>query len=52
MVAVTLIVPRNYSAQLETCTGNGAIDVDFPVTVQGRIGRSLDIRLDEGRQIR
>jgi hypothetical protein len=28
-------------------TGSG-LDVDFPVTVQGRIGRSLDVRLSEG----
>ena len=45
---VTVSVPRNYSAQLETGTVNGGIDVDFPVTVQGRIGRSLDLRLGEG----
>ena len=45
---VTVHVPRGYSAQLETRTVNGGINVDFPVTVQGRIGRSLDIRLGEG----
>jgi len=27
---------------------NGGISLDFPVTVQGRIGRSLDIELGEG----
>jgi hypothetical protein len=45
---VTVSIPRNYSAQLETRTVNGGINVDFPVTVQGRIGRSLDVRLGEG----
>ena len=50
---VTVSVPRNYSAQLETRTVNGGINVDFPVTVQGRIGRSLDVRLGEGgRRVR
>ena len=45
---VTIHVPGSYSAQLETGTVNGGINIDFPVTVQGRIGRSLDIRLGEG----
>ncbi len=45
---VTVSIPRNYSAQLETRTVNGGINVNFPVTVQGRIGRSLDVRLGEG----
>ena len=27
---------------------NGGISLDFPVTVQGRIGHSLDIELGEG----
>jgi hypothetical protein len=33
---------------LETGTVNGGISLDFPVTVPGRIGRSLDIELGEG----
>ena len=35
---VRLTIPSNYSATLETGTVNGSINVDFPVTVQGRIG--------------
>jgi hypothetical protein len=45
---VTVEVPAGYSAQLETGTVNGGINVDFPVTVRGRIGKSLDVRLGEG----
>lgn len=45
---VTLIVPDAYSARLETGTVNGGIDIDFPVTVQGRIGRSLSTTLGDG----
>lgn len=45
---VTVRVPSDYSARLETGTVNGGIDVDFPVQVQGRIGRSLSVNLGEG----
>ena len=45
---VTLLVPANYSARLETGTVNGGIDIDFPVTVQGRVGRRLSTTLGEG----
>lgn len=45
---VTLRVPSDYSARLETGTVNGGIDIDFPVMVQGRIGRRLTTTLGEG----
>ena len=45
---VTLRVPENYSARLETGTVNGGIDIDFPVVVEGRIGRRLTTTLGEG----
>lgn len=45
---VTLRVPSDYSARLETGTVNGGIDIDFPVMVQGRIGRRLAATLGEG----
>ena len=45
---ITLAVPEGYSARLETGTVNGGFDLDFPVTVQGRIGRSLTTTLGEG----
>ncbi len=45
---VRLDVPSNYSAELETGTTNGRINIDFPVTVQGRIGRHLTTTLGSG----
>lgn len=45
---VTLRVPTDYSARLETGTVNGGIDIDFPVMVQGRVGRRLTTTLGEG----
>ena len=45
---VTLEVPGDYSARLETGTVNGGIHLDFPVTVQGRLGRRLSATLGEG----
>ncbi len=45
---VTLNIPSNYSAELETGTVNGRIRIDFPVTVQGEIGRRLTTTLGSG----
>lgn len=36
---VTMTIPDGYSAELEVGTVNGGIDVDFPVTIQGRLDR-------------
>lgn len=45
---ITMTVPENYSAHLETGTVNGGISVDFPVTVQGRITKELAVNLGSG----
>jgi hypothetical protein len=45
---ITLRVPEDFSARLETGTVNGGIDIDFPVTVQGRVGRRLTTTLGDG----
>ncbi len=45
---VTMNVPANYSARLETGTVNGGMHVDFPVTVQGEVGRRLSLTLGAG----
>jgi putative adhesin len=45
---VHLSVPTGYSAHLETGTVNGGVDIDFPVTVQGRIGRRITTDLGRG----
>jgi len=46
---VQLDLPDNYSASLETGTVNGRVNIDFPVTVQGRINnRHLTTTLGSG----
>lgn len=45
---ITIIVPERYSARLETGTVNGGMNVDFPITVQGRVGRRLSTTLGSG----
>lgn len=45
---VVLEVPDGYSAHLESGTRNGGFRVDFPVTVQGRIRRTLSTDLGSG----
>lgn len=46
--SVTLDIPRNYNAQLETGTVNGGMHIDFPVTVQGRINDRISTKLGNG----
>ena len=36
---VTLTLPSDFQADLTTGTVNGGIDIDFPITVQGRLNR-------------
>lgn len=36
---LTLRIPRDYNANLQTGTRNGPFNTDIPITVQGRIGR-------------
>jgi hypothetical protein len=45
---VSLAVGDGYRGHLETGTVNGHIDVDFPVTMQGRLGKSLAFDLAGG----
>jgi hypothetical protein len=45
---IRVLVPENYNAHLETGTTNGGIDIDFPVTVRGRIGRQVSTDLGRG----
>jgi DUF4097 and DUF4098 domain-containing protein YvlB len=45
---VRLNLPANYSAELETGTTNGGLNVDFPITVQGRVGKRLHTTLGAG----
>jgi DUF4097 and DUF4098 domain-containing protein YvlB len=45
---VTIRVPSNYSAHLETSTVNGGVRIDFPVTIHGEISRQIAIDLGAG----
>ena len=45
---VSMAVPENYSAHLQTGTVNGSISVDFPVTVQGSLTKELAVNLGSG----
>jgi DUF4097 and DUF4098 domain-containing protein YvlB len=45
---VHLYIPSGYSAQLETGTVNGGMDIGFPMTVQGSFGKSLTTQLGGG----
>lgn len=46
--AIALDVPEGFAAELSASTVDGAIATDFPVTVQGRIGRSLTAQIGGG----
>jgi hypothetical protein len=51
--SVTLGLPEGLGARLEASTTNGGITTDFPITVQGRIGRRLSgVVGDGGPEIR
>lgn len=45
---VRLEIPADYSAQLVTGTVNGGMNIDFPIMVQGRIGRRIETTLGQG----
>ena len=45
---IVMSVPENYSANLQTGTVNGSVDVDFPVTVQGKISKQVALNLGAG----
>jgi Putative adhesin len=47
---VTLSIPENYSARLETGTVNGGLKTDFPITLQGEVKRELSLELGGGGQ--
>lgn len=46
--SVSLEIPRGYNAELETGTVNGGMNIDFPITVQGSIGRRIQTKLGAG----
>jgi DUF4097 and DUF4098 domain-containing protein YvlB len=45
---ITLGVPASFSAHLVASTVHGGLDTDFPITVQGRVGRRVETDLGGG----
>jgi DUF4097 and DUF4098 domain-containing protein YvlB len=45
---VVLDLPRSYNAHLETGTVNGSVDLQIPLTVQGRLNRRVEADLGSG----
>ena len=45
---VSLEIPKGYNARLETGTVNGGMNIDFPITVQGFIGKRITTTLGQG----
>jgi len=45
---VRLSVPAQYNAHLDAGTTNGSVRIDFPLTVQGTIGKSFSTDLGSG----
>jgi hypothetical protein len=45
---VKVLIPDDYNARLATGTTNGHLEVDFPLTLQGKIGREIEVDLGSG----
>jgi hypothetical protein len=45
---INLNLPKGFSAELEAGTTHGRVSIDFPVTIQGSIGRHLETTLGSG----
>ena len=45
---ITLRVPSGFNARLVASTVHGEIDTDFPLTIQGRVGRRVEGTLGSG----
>jgi hypothetical protein len=46
--SIELSVPADFAADLRASTVHGGIETDFPMTVQGRIGRSVEAQIGAG----
>jgi len=45
---IVLALPDGYNADLELATTNGGFDLEFPVTVSGKLGRRLETQVGSG----
>ncbi len=48
---IEVTLPRGLKAHLKASTANGNIDTDFPVTVKGRISKSVDGTINGGGRL-
>jgi DUF4097 and DUF4098 domain-containing protein YvlB len=48
---VSLTIPHVYNARLETGTTNGGMNIEFPIMVQGMIGKRIQTQLGSGGPI-
>ncbi len=46
--SVRLNLPENFSAHVQTSTVNGRVQVDFPVTISGEVGKNMSFQLGSG----
>lgn len=46
--SVNLRIPDAYNADLETGTTNGRLNIDFPVTVRGEVGKRIHTEIGKG----
>lgn len=46
--SLKIYLPKNYSAELETQTVNGSMDIGFPIQVHGKIGKTIQTVLGSG----
>jgi DUF4097 and DUF4098 domain-containing protein YvlB len=45
---ITVALPQDYNARLEAASTNGGFSADFPITVQGRLGRTISTTIGHG----
>ncbi len=45
---IILVTPRDVSAQVDAATNDGSIHTDLPITIQGKVGKSLRGRIGDG----
>jgi DUF4097 and DUF4098 domain-containing protein YvlB len=45
---INITMPERYSAHFETATVNGRLNLDFPMTVRGELGRKLTTEIGSG----
>lgn len=45
---ISMSIPERFAARLETGTEHGGLNLDFPITVEGKLGKRLSLDLNGG----